>query len=435
MKLRNLAIVFFVLILTVPAFATTSGQDVVELRFTTYAGGNETDVLRDLLDRFEAENPDIKIVVDQVSYDSGILDALPIQLAANEGPDMARVTDLGGLNEHYLDMTPYMSEEEIAYMEENFGPFLDWYRVGPDDNGIYSVHSQLTVTGPFINRTLFELAGVEVPGEGATWEEWGVAVKAVADQLGEGVFGMAIDRSGHRFAAAAISMGAQFFDESGYPQMDDEGMRAMAELLVQWHADGTMLPEIWVGSTGAYAGADEPFKNSELVFYLSGSWFVDLFSEQIGDDFHWQVVPAPCGSAGCNGYMPGGAGFAAFNDTEHPEEVTRVMMYLAQEDVLREYHARTLFIPAHKGLATSEIPWDTDLEYAKAALTAFSNSVPEIGPLGFRLQAYPYNRALFNSISDRLTQVLIGELTLDEAMVRMQDDVDKALAEAGVTRE
>ena len=430
MKLRTVVMLLIVLALAIPA-SITSGQDVVELRITWYDDGNEGEVLRDLLDRFEAENPDIKVVIDTVPYSSGILDTLPIQLAADEGPDMARITDLGGLSEHYLDMTPYMTEEEIAYFEENLGPYLNWYRSGPEDTGIYGIQNQLTVTGPFINKTLFDLAGVEVPGDGATWEEWGVAAKAVADELGEDVFAMSMDRSGHRFAGPAISMGAQYFDENGYPKLDDEGMRAMSELFIQWHEDGTFLPDTWVGPTG-YQGANEEFKNSQLVFYMSGSWQISQFAEQIGDDFEWVAVPAPCGPAACTG-MPGGAALFAINDTEHPEEVTRVMMYLAQEDVLREFHARTLFIPAHKGVATSEIPWETDLDYAKNALTVFAQSVPNISPIAFDLQAYAYNRIVFDSFRDRITQVLTGELSLDEAFVRMQEDVDKTLEEAGIT--
>lgn len=435
MKIRVAVLLLVVLALVLPT-AITSGQDVVELNITWYDDGNESTVLRKLLDEFEAQNPDIKVVINVVGYSDGIRDLLPIQLEANDGPDMARITDLGGLAKHYLDMRPYLKITTPEYWEENFGPFLGWQRLPGDTTGIYGIQNQLTVTGPFINRTLFELAGVEVPSdtkENVTWEEWGVATKQVADALGEGVWAMAMDRSGHRFAGPAISMGAKWFDENGYPALDDEGMRAMAELFVQWHKDGTMLPDIWIGPTG-YMGANEQFKNGELVFYMSGSWQIAQFTEQIGDAFDWEVVPAPCGPAACTG-MPGGAALFAINDTKHPEEVVRVMEFLALEENLRKFHAGTLFIPAHKGLATSEIPWETDLDLAKAALTAFASQVPDISPIAFQAQAYRYNSLMFNALRDRLTQVLVGEITLDEAFVRMQEDVDKGLAEAGVVKQ
>jgi len=67
-----------VLVLALPGVA----QDVVELRMTWYTDGNEDEVMRDLLDRFEMEHSDIRVVMDNVSYQEGILGALPVQLAA-----------------------------------------------------------------------------------------------------------------------------------------------------------------------------------------------------------------------------------------------------------------------------------------------------------------------------------------------------------------
>jgi alpha-1,4-digalacturonate transport system substrate-binding protein len=55
------------------------------------------EVMREILDRFEQANPDIKVTLDVVPY-KAILESLPMQLAAGEGPDLARVTDLGGLS-------------------------------------------------------------------------------------------------------------------------------------------------------------------------------------------------------------------------------------------------------------------------------------------------------------------------------------------------
>jgi len=409
------------LLAIVPSFA----QDATELRIRWYDDGNEGEVLRDLLDRFEAENPDISVVIDTVPY-SAILETLPLDLAAGEGPDMARVTDLGGLAEYYLDMSPYLSD--TAYWEENFGPFLEWLRLADDESSIPGFMTQLTITGPYINATLFEQAGIEIPGEGATWEDWAAASVAVAEAL-EVPYPMAMDRSGHRFAGPAISMGAQFFDEDGHPVVTDEGFGAMAEMFVNWHSDGTMHPEIWPLSDG-YAGANEQFANAELVFYMSGSWQVGQFSEQIGDAFDWQAVPNPCGPGGCTG-MPGGAALVGIGSTEHPEEVARVMEYLASAEVLGEFSARTLFIPGHAGLSESGVDFDTDLELAKDALGVFVGQVGTLEQTAFDLQAYTFNRVVFDALRDRLTQSMVGELTLEEAIARTQEDIDNALAEEG----
>ena len=98
------------------------------------------------------------------------------------GPDVARVTNLGGLNKYYLDLTPYV---DSGYWEQNYGATLPWFRApGGQDKGIYGWMTQLTVTGPYVNVTMFDDAGVDMPGEGATWDDWMAALAEVKDALG-----------------------------------------------------------------------------------------------------------------------------------------------------------------------------------------------------------------------------------------------------------
>ncbi len=44
--------------------------------------------------------------------------------------------------------------------------------------------TQLTVTGPYVNVTMFDDAGVDMPEEGATWDDWMDALREVKDTLG-----------------------------------------------------------------------------------------------------------------------------------------------------------------------------------------------------------------------------------------------------------
>ena len=414
---------------TEAAEAPAPSGDVTELRITWYDDGSEGAVLRELLDRFEADNPDIKVVIDTVDYANGIQQTLPIQLEAGEGPDMARVTQLGIISQYMLDLRPYLSNPE--YWEENFGPFLKWMQTDPDGNAIPGYMTQLTVTGPFINRTLFEQAGVAVPSDSSdqvTWQEWADAARQVAEATG--TFAMAMDRSGHRLAGPAVSMGATYFDAEGNPALvGDQGFKDMAQLMVDWHADGTMMPDVWIGSAGSYVAGNQPFVNGQLALYMSGSWQVGQFNTNIADAFDWEAVPNPCGPGGCTG-MPGGAALVAINTTEHPEEVARVMEYLTSEEVMSEFYARTLFIPGHLGLAETGVEFQAELPQTLTSLNVFASEVGKLAPLAYDLQAYKYNTILFNANRDRLTQVFTGELTLDEAIQRMQEDIDAGIAGA-----
>ena len=165
--------------------------------------------LQPVIDAFEAENPGTEVNLEVVSYQS-IAESLPVQLASGGGPDISVVTDLGGLSKYYLDLTPYVDQ---AYFEKQFGMVLDWMR-GEDanPNGIYGLPDSITVTGGFVNKTLFEQAGIDLPADDATWAEWGEAAHAVAEATNTD-FPFEMDRSGHRFAAMAISYGAELVDD------------------------------------------------------------------------------------------------------------------------------------------------------------------------------------------------------------------------------
>lgn len=415
------------LVLGSAALALMAGTALAEteLRITWYNDGNEGEVMRDLLDRFEEANPDITVVLDTVPY-KAILESLPVQLAAGEGTDLARVTDLGGLAQYYLDLTPYISDP--GYWETNFGPFLNWKREPGNDSTIAGFMTQLTVTGPYVNKTLFEQAGVELPGEGATWDDWAAASRQVAEAL-DIAYPMAWDRSGHRVSGPAISMGAKMFTDEGEPALVDDGLKMMAQKLYDWHQDGTMPKELWGSVSGnQYLGANEEFANAQVVMYMSGSWQIPQFAETIGDAFDWWAVPAPCGPAACTG-MPGGAALVALKDTEHPEEVGKLMDYLSSEEVLAEFYGRTLFIPGHLGLAEGGVDFATEDPRANHALSTFAAAVPGISETAFDLQGYVNNRVMFNALISRLGEAIVGELTLDEAYERMEQDVAQQIAE------
>lgn len=425
MKQRILFTLLAALLLMV--VAPLSAQEPVELRITWYDDGNEGAVLRDLLDRFEAENPDIKVVIDTVAY-TVILEQLPLQIQAGEGPDMARITNFPGLVGEYLDMRPYLPDAE--YWETSFPAIvLQAMRAEDDTAGIYGYPTQFTVTGPFINRTLFEQANIDVPsdsGEPVSWEEWTAVARQVAEAT-ETPYAIAMDRTGHRFAGPAMSMGAAYFDADGSITIDSPGFRAMAEILFGWHTDGITPAEVWLGSGGSYAAAADFFINGQLVLYMSGSWQVGRFSNDIADAFDWEVIPNPTGPGGSTG-MPGGAALMAIGSTKHPEEVARVMDWLVQDEQMREFTARTLFIPGHLGLG--EVAYDTDLPAAQQALNAFAAEVPKLQEQAYQLNFHPQNFVVFNETRDRLSQVMLDELTLDEAIERIQQAVDDAVAAA-----
>jgi alpha-1,4-digalacturonate transport system substrate-binding protein len=424
MKNRLWLGLLLVAVMVVSALPVMAQGDPVELRILWYDDGTEGEVLRDLLDRFEEEHPDISVVIDTVAY-SDLHTLLQAQVETGEAPDMARITFPSRFLGSYLDLAQY-AEDPQYWLDNVPSAVLGSMQDGEEDTGVYGYPTQFTVTGPFINVTLFEQAGVEVPADDATWEEWVAAATEVSEVLSDSeftVYPVAIDRSGHRFWGPSLSRCATYVNEDGTFTVDSEGFRSTAQMIMDWHNEGLMPADVWGGSAGNYVPAAPYFINGQLVLYMSGSWQVGNFAENVGDAFDWRVIPNPSGDCGATG-VPGGALMVAFEGTDHPEEVAMVMDYLFSEDVAAEFYARTLFLPGHLGLIDSGVDFESNGE----ALNAFAAMIPNLMDEAYDLQYHAQGPDLNNSIRDRLSQAAVGELTLDEAIERIQSDVDAVFA-------
>ncbi|MEO1312650.1 MAG: ABC transporter substrate-binding protein, partial [Pseudomonadota bacterium] len=173
------------------ALTTALAAQAADLDLMISDVDGKSNIVAEFAERYQAENPDVNITINMVGYDV-IREQLPIQLEAGTGPDLAFVTNLGGLHPYYVDLTPYVDADA---WEAAYGAVLPWYRAG-NEGGIYGFHTEMTVTGPYVNLTMFEEAEVDLPEPGATWDDWAAATQAVMDETGS-YAGMIMDRSGH----------------------------------------------------------------------------------------------------------------------------------------------------------------------------------------------------------------------------------------------
>jgi len=373
-------------------------------------------------ERFNQENPGKTVKLETVSYQT-IVEALPVQLESGEGPDGAIVTDLGGLSRYYLDLTPYV---DAAHFEGEFGRTLQWLRGdNPDSKAINGMPTSLTVNGAYVNLSLFEQAGVPVPQEGATWDEWAEAARQVAEAT-ETEFPMEMDRSGHRFASFAISHGAELVDDKGNPVIDD-GLRTAIEKFVEWHKNGTMPLDLW----GAVGGSTHrelftDFLNANVVFYFGGSWTLNQMDTEVGDLFEWAVVPAPCGPSSCT-VMPGGGALVGFKHSKNSELVGEFISYISQPENYKEVIAASVEIPAAASLIEGGVEYPGASERTSQALATFTSQIPKMAPAAYRFQGWRFQRAMMNALTTRISQVINDELTVDAALDRIKQDVELAI--------
>ncbi|HWU60407.1 MAG TPA: ABC transporter substrate-binding protein [Ensifer sp.] len=389
-----------------------------DVRIMWYSDGVEGQVFKDLIAKFQKDNPDIKVTVDEVAY-STIKEQLPVQLAAGNGPDIARVTNLKSLSQYWLDLTPYLKDAE--FWKKNYGDQLDWMR--PDGSNIIpGFMTQITLTGGFVNKTLFDQAGVALPGEKATWEDWVNASAKVAKSQ-QVPYAFAIDRSGHRITGPAISYGANYIGKDGMPAPLDDAAKKYLTQLIKWNADGVSDKDVWVSASGTtYKPAADDFINAQVVMYYAGSWQIPNFMTKIGTNFDWVAIGSPCGPAACTG-MPGGAGLVAMKDTKNPKDVAKVMDFLASTPIAKEFAERTLFLPSNKEVVAGGLDFKTDNKFAKEALNTFVKATTTTAPEALKLPGWKWSDTVYGALVSRVGQAMAGEMTADEAFKRIDSDI------------
>ena len=300
---------------------------------------------------------------------------------AGHAPDIARLSDVHALAGRNLDLTPWLENELSAGFPQ---VYFDALRGGQAGSGLYGYPDALAVVAPFVNTSLFAQAGVAMPGDGAGWDEWLLALDQVVEATGA-PYALAVDNKDHRLVGPAMSLGARYFDEGGDLTLpDDSGLREFLQILQRLMQAGKTPADTLLG-TGK---SQEYFVRGQTVMYICGSWKAEQVAEQVGDDFDWEIAPNPAGAAGGTGVAQITA-LAASADTQHPQAVARVFDWLLQPELASEFAARTLTIPANEAIANSGIEYYTADPAVAAALNGFAREVPKLQAQAIALDAHP----------------------------------------------
>ncbi|WP_284777977.1 ABC transporter substrate-binding protein [Agrobacterium sp. lyk4-40-TYG-31] len=374
--------------------------------------------MSELSKEFEAANLGVKVNFISSGYDA-VSKQLPVQLAVGEGPDVAKITDWQ-LAPYYLDMRPYMKDPE-AYAKLH-GVSLDQLRL-PNINDPKSINGYVasqTLNLPFVNKTLFEQAGEPLPSPTAKLSEIVEASARVAKATGVQI-PFTMDRSGHRFSGGAFAYGAKYVRDGKFSFPDDATKKYIADVY-SWTQNGSFPKEMWGAAGGSqYKSMGDEFVNGNAVTYLAGNWMVNPFQTKIGDAFEWTAINAPCGDAGCYA-MPGATAIVGFKRTKYPEDVAHFIEFLGSEKVQREIAENYVILT---GAEISNPNYKLTGESAKASMQVFLDNKKNV-PQGAReFEKKKGGSAVYQQIVQRMSQLIVGELTLDQTYKVLEDDMAK----------
>jgi multiple sugar transport system substrate-binding protein len=216
---RVLTVILLIALLAPFAFAGGGGEeeDVEVVRFWYHFDDPET-ALTPLIEKFEAENPGIRIEAERVPWDAYYQNLLTAVQGGNP-PDVAQVklwwqpqlVELGALE----PLDDYIADWDGA---DDIYPRI-WELTEYTDGNQYLMPLQMVILYMYYRVDMFEELGLEIPETRAEFLE--VAKALTRDTDGDGntdVYGFGIRgaRGGHDWwGTFVLSSGAEFFDEQG----------------------------------------------------------------------------------------------------------------------------------------------------------------------------------------------------------------------------
>ncbi|AIQ68542.1 ABC transporter substrate-binding protein [Paenibacillus graminis] len=166
-----------------PASATAaSSSDPVTLRIAWWGGDTRHSYTQQVIDMYEAQNPNVKIEPEYASFDDYWKKLAP-QAAANRLPDIVQM-DVSYINQYgsngqLEDMTPYLNQTvQVGDVNENV------LGTGKIDGKQYGIPLGVNVLGFHYDPALLKKAGADSIPDNWTWDQYKeIAMKAKAAGL------------------------------------------------------------------------------------------------------------------------------------------------------------------------------------------------------------------------------------------------------------
>ncbi|MFJ6677723.1 ABC transporter substrate-binding protein [Microbacterium sp. NPDC091382] len=292
------------------------------------------------------EETGVKVKIVEVPSDD-LRTRLRTASQANDLPALAAAPDADpAWTQRMLDLTDIAEEAKV----------LPALRVeDPEDGKVKALPTTLTGVGMFLNKTLWDEAGVEYPtslDQKWTWDEYVQKATEVVDKT-DAEFGAVMDSSAHRLRAFMFEFGSQGVTKQadGTWALDEAGKKAL-EYFKKMNDDGFMPKAVW-------AAGDDPsatFKSGRVAGYMSGVWQIADFQANI-KDFEWISVPLPQQPVRSTNY--GAASWiVAYDGTGVEKQTLDFVKWMYQPENYKEYCEISGCLPAVE---------DVDITYAKDA--------------------------------------------------------------------
>ncbi|MEM3658675.1 MAG: extracellular solute-binding protein [Candidatus Hadarchaeum sp.] len=372
------------------------------------------DVLRGIIEAFEAENPDIEVKMVEIPY-AQFNTKLVTEFEAGAGPDIFSIQHealIPWIQKGYLEpLNGYLTQEEMLSWDKIF---IHFYEEAKSGGIVYALPFEfVNYAGLIYNRRILEAAGLNYPPR-TPQELIQFSERIVAS--GAAPIGLIyfIDPAnpyylvGGGLMRAMFGFNARFTDENGNFTVNTPEFLAAVKFMKQIY-DSPATPVIPMGVQR------EAFNKGQAAMTIDGSYYMSIVKAANPEHFEdYAVAPLPF----AHRYHKAECNMHGINKNSSPEKklaAARLLKFLVSRNVQLKW-ARECFVgPARTDVGIELVdvyPWYR--VYFEAAPYAVSPYVTGHEAETLEIRAF---------VADYITRILLGLVSPEQGLEELQRDL------------
>ncbi|WP_374456168.1 sugar ABC transporter substrate-binding protein [Nocardioides sp.] len=367
-----------------------------------WAMGTEGEVLGDFAKAFTEDNPDAKVEVTAVPWESAH-EKIANAIAAGETPDvtlvgttwMGEFAEAGG-----LDPLP----EDLVSSSDFFEGAWGSTEVGGTSYGVpWYVETRVL----YYRKDLAQKAGWDKPP--ATWEELKQFTTDLQDK-GSAEYGIQLPAGGtgswQTMLPFAWSNGAGVTNEDGTEYTLDSAEMTEALEYYKGYFDEGISPTRLLDAGELESG----FADGTYGSFISGPWHTGLVEDQGVTEDQYAVAPLPGKDSGPGTSFVGGGDLAVFADSDNKESAWKLVQWLADPGTQQDFYEEMGDLPAVSAA------WDSGELAEDPQLSVFGDQLDHaLAP-----PAVPTWEEVATVIDGEVEKATKGDTSVEDAVAEMQ---------------
>ncbi|WP_414546351.1 ABC transporter substrate-binding protein [Nostoc sp. CCY0012] len=383
-----------------------SVSTAVTIKLSGWAGNPvEQKLLRQLLQEFEAQHPTIKVRYEVIS--DQYMDVMTTRLIGDAAPD---VFYLEALEAPFL-MRQNVLEPLNAYITPDFdlGDFEESLLANfQSQNYIYGLPKDYSTLALFYNKKAFADAGLSSPP--TTWNELRTYSQQLTGKVSKYGFGVSPELSRQAYKIQAF--GGQVVEQNGYAAFaSPQGVQGLQLVVDQYQKDRTSAQPTDVGTNSG----TEMFGQGRVAMVIEGNWAIPFLETTFPQlEFATAEVPSINDKKGTMVFT---VAYVMNKESQHKAAAWELISYLTGKEGMAKWTGTGFALPTRKSVAQK-------LGYDKDALRS-----PLVAGVDYATpwQVGEYPGAISNNFDNQFISALLGQQSLQQAMVRGQNAANQQI--------